>query len=213
MYPQLRNIGNILFILERDFGCTRSSESAMMETKLLEELMARISLINPESATAEVKEIYEKALRGKPGNAQKALAHRPELLKNFLPFYASVGRSLDRKLYELIYLRVSRINGCHYCTQHHVASSKRLGLTADDWSALKAGDDSRYSEKERATLIYVEKLTRTPHDITDRDFAPLKKHFSEPEIVDIHLLTGLANLTNRFTDPLGLEVEFPEEKI
>jgi hypothetical protein len=27
------------------------------------------------------------------------------------------------------------------------------------------------------------------------------------------LLTGLANLTNRFTDPLGLEVEFPEEKI
>ena len=175
--------------------------------------MARISLINPESATAEVKEIYEKALRGKPGNAQKALAHRPELLKNFLPFYASVGRSLDRKLYELIYLRVSLINACHYCTQHHVASSKRLGLTADDWSALKAGDYSRYSEKERAALIYVEQLTRTPHDITDGDFAPLKKHFAEPEIVDIHLLTGLANLTNRFTDPLGLEVEFPEEKI
>ena len=175
--------------------------------------MARIGLINPESATAEVKEIYEKALRGKPGNAQKALAHRPELLKNFLPFYASVGRSLDRKLYELIYLRVSLINGCHYCTQHHVASSKRVGLTAQDWSALKAGDYSRYSEKERAALIYVEKLTRTPHDITDGDFAPVKKHFAEPEIVDIHLLTGLANLTNRFTDPLGLEVEFPEEKI
>jgi len=34
-----------------------------------------------------------------------------------------------------------------------------------------------------------------------------------PEIVDIHLLTGLANLTNRFTDPLGLELEFPEEKM
>ncbi len=38
-------------------------------------------------------------------------------------------------------------------------------------------------------------------------------HFSDAEIVDLHLLTGLANLTNRFTDPLGLEVEFPEEKI
>ncbi len=175
--------------------------------------MARISLVSPESATAEVKEIYEKTLRGKPGNAQKALAHRPEMLKNFLTFYASVGRSLDRKLYELIYLRVSLINGCHYCTQHHVASSKRVGLTAEDWSALRAGDYSRYSEKERAVLIYVEKLTRTPHDISDSDFAPLKRHFSEAEIVDIHLLTGLANLTNRFTDPLGLEVEFPEEKI
>ncbi len=175
--------------------------------------MARISLISSESANAEVKEIYEKALRGRPGNAQKALAHRPDMLKNFLSFYASVGRSLDRKLYEMIYLRVSLINGCHYCTQHHVASSKRVGLTADDWSALNAGDYSRYADKERVALVYVDKLTRTPGDITDVDFAPLRQNFSEPEIVDIHLLTGLANLTNRFTDPLGLEVEFPEEKI
>jgi len=175
--------------------------------------MARISLIGPELANPEVKEIYDKTLRGKPGNAQKALAHRPEMLKNFLPFYASVGRSLDRKLYELIYIRVSLINGCHYCTQHHVAASKRVGLNAEDWSALKAGDYSRYIEKERAALAYVEKLTRAPHQITDADFAPLKKNFSEGEIVDIHLLTGLANLTNRFTDPLGLEVEFPEEKV
>jgi uncharacterized peroxidase-related enzyme len=175
--------------------------------------MARISLVSPESAAAAVKEIYDKTLRGKPGNAQKALAHRPEMLRTFLPFYASVGRSLDRKLYELIYLRASLINRCHYCTQHHLASSKRVGLTAEDWAALKTGDYSRYSEKERAALVYVEKLTRTPREITDADFAMLSKQFSEPEIVDIHLLTGLANLTNRFTDPLGLEVEFPEEKI
>ncbi len=175
--------------------------------------MARIHLISPEDASLEVKEIYEKTLRGKPGNAQKALAHRPEMLKNFLGFYASVGRSLDRKLYELIYLRVSLINGCHYCTQHHVSSSKRVGLTADDSAMLQAGDYSRYSEKEQAALIYVEKLTRDPHAIRDADLDSLKSHFSEPEIVDIHLLTGLANLTNRFTDPLGLEVEFPEEKV
>ncbi len=175
--------------------------------------MARIRLIGSESASDEVKEIYDKTLRGKPGNAQKALAHRPDMLKNFLPFYASVGRSLDRKLYEMIYLRVSLINGCHYCTQHHVASSKRAGLTTEDWSALKLGDYSRYSEKEKTALTYVEKLTRSPHDIHDADFAPLTNQFSEPEIVDIHLLAGLANLTNRFTDPLGLELEFPEEKI
>lgn len=175
--------------------------------------MARISLVSPEAASDEVKEIYEKTLRGKPGNAQKALAHRPEMLKNFLSFYGSVGRSLDRKLYELIYIRVSLINGCHYCTQHHLASSKRVGLTAEDWAALKAGDYSRYSEKERTALNYIEKLTRMPHDVGVADFVPLKKEFSDEQIVDIHLLAGLANLTNRFTDPLGLEVEFAEEKI
>ena len=175
--------------------------------------MARITLIAPESASPEVREIYDTTLRGKPGNVQKALAHRPEMLKSFLSFYATVGRSLDRKLYEMIYLRVSFINGCRYCTQHHLASSKRTGLTAEDWAALKAGNYSRYSEKERAALIYVERLTRAPHEITETDFDELKKHFSEAEIVDIHMLAGLANLTNHFTDPLGLELEFPEEKI
>jgi alkylhydroperoxidase family enzyme len=55
-------------------------------------------------------------------------------------------------------------------------------------------------------------LTRAPHEITEADFNELK-NFSEPEIVDIHMLAGLANLTNRLTDPLGLELEFPEEKI
>jgi uncharacterized peroxidase-related enzyme len=185
----------------------------MLTNSLSEFAMARIRLISPESAPSEVREIYDTTLRGKPGDVQKALAHRPEMLKNFLTFYASVGRSLDRKLYELVYLTVSFINGCRYCTQHHVASSKRVGLGPEDWSALQAGNYSRYAEKERAALTYVERLTRAPHEIAETDFDELKKHFSDPEIVDLHMLAGLANLTNRVTDPLGLELEFPEEKI
>jgi uncharacterized peroxidase-related enzyme len=175
--------------------------------------MARICLIEPPSAPSEVREIYNTTLRGQPGQVHKALAHRPEMLKALLPFYGSVGRSLERKLYELIYLRVSFINGCRYCTQHHIASSKRAGLTSEDWTALQAGNYSRYPEKERTALNYVEKLTQAPHGVSESDFADLKKHFPDPEIVDIHMLAGLANLTNRLTDPLGLEVEFPEEKI
>ena len=175
--------------------------------------MARIALVQMEDASPEVKEIYEQKLKGKPGNAQKALAHRTDLLKNFLGFYASVGRTLDRKLYELIYIRVSFINGCHYCLQHHLASSKRAGVTTEDWAALKIGNHSHLSEKERAALIYAEELTRAPGEIGDSDFTEIRKHFSDAEILDLHLLTGLANLTNRFTGPLGLELEFPEEKI
>lgn len=175
--------------------------------------MARIALIEFEQASPEIKEIYEQKLKGKPGNVQKALAHRPDMLKNFLGFYPSVGRSLDRKLYELIYIRTSMINQCNYCLQHHLAASKRAGFTPDEWKALAAGDYSRFTEKEQAAVAYSEKLTRTPHAVNDADFVMLKKHFNDAEIVDIHMLTGLANLTNRFTDPLGLAVEFPEEKI
>src|SRR5579859_2098605 len=78
------------------------------------DVMARISYIEPAQAPPEVKEIYDTILKGKPGSIQKALAHRPEILKNFLAFYSSVGRHMERRLYELVYLRVSMINQCHY---------------------------------------------------------------------------------------------------
>jgi alkylhydroperoxidase family enzyme len=86
-------------------------------------------------------------------------------------------------------------------------------LTAEDWNVLKAGDYTRFGEKAQIALAYAEKLTRTSSKITDSDVAALKKHFSDAEIVDLHLLIGLSNLTNRFTDPLGLELEFAEEKV
>jgi len=175
--------------------------------------MARVSLIEPAQASPEVKELYDSKFKGKPGNIQKALAHRPAMLANFLGFYASVGRSLDRKLYEAVYLRVSLINGCFYCSQHHIQGAKRVGVTAEALKALKDGNYSGFTAAEQAALRYAEKLTRQANSATDADFTELKKHFSDEQIVDLHMLIGLVNLTNRVTDPLGLEVEFPEEKI
>jgi alkylhydroperoxidase family enzyme len=78
---------------------------------------------------------------------------------------------------------------------------------------LKEGAYARFGEKNQIALTYAEKLTRASKAVGDADIAALKKHFNDAEIVDIHLLVGLVNLTNRFTDPLGLEVEFPQEKI
>ena len=175
--------------------------------------MARVSLIEPADASAEVKEIYDGKLKGKPINLQKALAHRPAILSNFPAFYASVGRSLDRKLYEAVYLRISLINGCQYCTQHHIQGAKRAGLATDEMKALKEGNYSGFNEKEQAALRYAEKLTRKPDSAADADFTELKKHFNDEGIVDLHMLIALANLTNRVTGPLNLEVEFPEEKL
>ncbi len=175
--------------------------------------MARISLIEPAEASAEVKEIYDGKMKGKPGSIQKALAHRPAMLGKFLEFYASVGRSLDRKLYEAVYLRISLINGCYYCTQHHIQGSIRAGITSEQMKALKEGNYGGFGAAEQVALRYAEKLTRTPDGASDADFAELKEHFSDERIVDLHMLIGLVNLTNRVTGPLALELEFPEEKI
>jgi len=76
--------------------------------------MPRVSYVEPDAAPPEVNEIYQKSLGGKPGSVFKILAHRPEMLKHFLAFYGSVGRALERRLYEMVYIRVSMINACQY---------------------------------------------------------------------------------------------------
>jgi len=53
--------------------------------------MARVSYVEPDAATPEVREIYEKTLRGKPDNVHKILARRPEMMKNFCRFMAVWG--------------------------------------------------------------------------------------------------------------------------
>ena len=175
--------------------------------------MARISYIEIESASADVREVYDKTLKGKPGSFHKILAHRPEVLKTMLPFYSSVGRSLDRRLYELVYIRVSMMNGCHYCTQHHLAGSKKAGLTREEWQHLRDGKYSGFSDRERIALDFAEKLTRNPSTIGDSDIRLLKEHFSDGEIADLHFLVGLANLTNRLTGPLALDFEMAVENV
>ncbi len=97
--------------------------------------------------------------------------------------------------------------------QHHIASSKRVGLTSKDWQALKTADYSSFTAAEQAALNFADKLTRELRNINDADIAALKQHFSEEQILDLDVLVGLINLTNRLTDPLGAEVEFPEEKV
>jgi uncharacterized peroxidase-related enzyme len=176
--------------------------------------MARIGYVQPENASPEVKRIYEEKLRGKPLNLQKALAHRPELLNGFLAFYASVGKSLDRRLFELVYIRVSMVNGCMYCLQHHVAASKRLGLGLEDWRGLeKPLESPRFSETEKVALAYAERLTRTPTNDIEPEVSLARKHFNDEQMVDLTAVIALANLTNRLNDGLGIEFEGTPETL
>jgi alkylhydroperoxidase family enzyme len=86
-------------------------------------------------------------------------------------------------------------------------------VTPEDWQGVKTGDFTRFTDAERDALKFAEKLTKMPWEVDPSDIEMLKRHFSEAQIVDLDLLVGLANLTNRFTDPLGAELETAPEKI
>ena len=82
-----------------------------------------------------------------------------------------------------------------------------------EWKALKNPASSSFAPKEKAALAFAEKLTRKPPEVNNADIAGLKKHFNDGEVVELTILIGLINLTNRFTDPLGIDLEFPPEQI
>jgi alkylhydroperoxidase/carboxymuconolactone decarboxylase family protein YurZ len=71
-----------------------------------------------EKAPAELKPIYEtmKKKFGRMPNFFGMLANKPEVLKNFLPFYSAITGpgALDQRYKELAYLKSSLINGCEY---------------------------------------------------------------------------------------------------
>ena len=71
-----------------------------------------------EKAPKDLKPIYESMKKkfGKMPNFFGMMAHKPDVLKNFLPFYSSITGpgALDQRYKELAYLKTSLVNGCEY---------------------------------------------------------------------------------------------------
>src|SRR5258708_30942260 len=78
--------------------------------------MAVVSPLPKEKAAPELHETYEGMIKrfGKVPNIFGAMAHRPNVLKNFLPFYGAVMNegTVEPRFKELAYLKTSLINGC-----------------------------------------------------------------------------------------------------
>jgi alkylhydroperoxidase family enzyme len=59
-----------------------------------------------------------------------------------------------------------------------------------------------FDEKDRATLHYVQLVTRAAPAIRENVLQELRKYYSERQIVELTLIICMANFTNRFNDAL-----------
>ena len=62
-----------------------------------------------------------------------------------------------------------------------------------------------FDEKEQATILFAERLTRGASAMRERALEELRKFYSEEQIVELTLVVCMANFTNRFNDGLLLE--------
>jgi len=102
----------------------------------------------------------------------------------------------------------SRAAGCGYCMAHTAHSAERIGLSAGKEEALWDYETSSlFSEAERAALRVAQGAAQVPNAVTDGDFATLKEHYTEEQIVDIVAVIALFGFLNRFNDTMATELE------
>ena len=80
--------------------------------------MAVVNPLPKEQAAPEVQETYDAMIKkgGKMPNFFANMAHRPDVLKKFLPLYAAIvnAGTVEPRYKELAYLKTAMLNGCEY---------------------------------------------------------------------------------------------------
>ena len=105
---------------------------------------------------------------------------------------------LGDRLVDLVFLRVSQINGCGFCIDMHWRDLIRLDADPRHLNTVAGWRESPFfSERERAALRWAEIVTATPHsDASDEEFARLRQHFSEEEIAHLGFAIAAINAWN-----------------
>ena len=117
--------------------------------------------------------------------------------------------SLDTTLKDLVKLRVSQINGCVFCVDMHVKEAKLHGERELRLHHLAVWrESSLFNGKERAALQWAERLTRLADQaVSDADYAAVRAHFDEEELVALTHVINTINVWNRlnvaFATPAG----------
>lgn len=116
--------------------------------------------------------------------------------------------SLDQSLLELLYFRVSQINGCAFCLDVHSKNLRAKGETEQRLYLIDAWREAPfYSDKERSALAWAEALTEIRgSSVPDQIFAEARNHFSETELIDLTMAVVAINGYNRINIAFGANV-------
>jgi alkylhydroperoxidase family enzyme len=134
----------------------------------------------------------------------RALGLRPTFQAAVDQLERAVWKStLDRRLHELVRMRVAKSNRCTVCMDW-----RNPTWCADE--ALLAGVEdpagtAGYTDAERVALEYAARFCGDSAGIEDDLLARLGAHFDSGEIVDLTLVLGKYLALGRFMQVLGLD--------
>ena len=151
------------------------------------------------------------AVMGFVPNSILVMARDPALLAAFSELSALIvirpGR-LGPGLKALLMYMVSRSAGCQYCAAHTANLACLRDVPTCKIEALGQFEQSpMFSEVERAALRFAQAAGRVPNAVTDADFAELRHHFDEDQILEMVAVLALMGFLNRWNDTLATPLE------
>jgi AhpD family alkylhydroperoxidase len=126
----------------------------------------------------------------------------PEGYKAFGGVYVYLLKcGLPKELVDLVYLRVSQINGCAYCIDMHSRDLIKQGVSIDKLVLVPVWRDAGdiFTNRERAALAWAETITLVAETgVPDADYEAASAEFNDKELADLTYAIGLMNAFNRF---------------
>src|SRR5688572_17193543 len=113
-------------------------------------------------------------------------AAAPGGMKALGSVHGYISRSgLPASLIDLVYLRVSQINGCAYCIAMHSRDLLKAGVPLEKLLLVSVSDEARshFSDQETAALKWAEVVTRVSDThVPDDAYAAARAAFTEKQL-------------------------------
>jgi AhpD family alkylhydroperoxidase len=132
----------------------------------------------------------------------------PEVYKALNGAHAALYRTgFDKKLIDLVFQRISQINGCAYCVDLHGRDLRAAGEPPERLDSIAAWHESPYfTDREKAALAWAESLTHVAAThAPDEAYDNVRRHFSEVDTANLTYAIALMNAFNRIA--VGLRRE------
>lgn len=174
--------------------------------------MARVAVIDPQTATGEAKTLLDAVQSGlgMVPNFIRVLANSPAALTAFLGLHGISGAgALDEKTRERIALAVAEQNACQYCVSAHTAIGRKVGLDNAEMLANRAGRSSE--AKAEAALVFARALVEHTGDVSRAEVDAVRAAgHSDAEIIEIITHVAMNIFTNLLGKATQVEIDFPK---
>ncbi|MBL9000813.1 MAG: carboxymuconolactone decarboxylase family protein [Phycisphaerae bacterium] len=171
--------------------------------------MPRLSVVDPASAPAPAKAIFDGPLKGKHFNIFKGMANSPAALEAYLALAGALNKSsLTAAQREVIALTLAEANGCDYCAAAHTHFGTAAGLTKEQTIEARRGrmQDPTLHALAAFTLALKEKQGH----VTDADLAAFRAAgFNDGHIAEAVAVYTLNLYTNFFNHVNQTVVDLP----